>query len=134
MLGKASVVPVGSVTHTRGFGATSSTVTVKSLSAADISEKVAARPDRRFAITAKFDASITNDPNAATIQDTINQAIANFESAITTPINVAIKFQQVPTGLGASETWLSLVTYEEFRSRLTASPNSADDSTALITL
>ena len=44
-------------------------------------------------INPTFDSSITSDPNAATIESAIDQAISRFESSIETPITVKIDFQ-----------------------------------------
>src|SRR5262245_12108511 len=53
-------------------------------------------------ITPVFDSSITNDPNSATIQETINEAIAVFENTCSDPVSVTIEFHEVNSGLGAS--------------------------------
>jgi len=59
-------------------------------------------------IVATFDSSITSNPNAASIENTINTAITFYESILTTetaaPINVSIDFQNINTGLGQSQT------------------------------
>ncbi len=52
-------------------------------------------------ITATFDSSIMNDPNAAAIENTIDDAIAVFESTYSTSITVPIYFQE-GGGLGES--------------------------------
>lgn len=44
-------------------------------------------------INATLDSSITNDPNSATIQSTINNAIAIYESLFSDPITVSILFR-----------------------------------------
>jgi len=41
-----------------------------------------------------FDFSITNDPNASGIENTINAAIAFFENTYSNPIDVTIEFQE----------------------------------------
>jgi hypothetical protein len=48
-----------------------------------------------------FDASITNDPNAAAIEATISAAIAIVESQFSDPITVNITFAEG----GTSEHW-----------------------------
>jgi hypothetical protein len=66
----------------------------------------APRAQAQFTIVPTFDSSITvNDPaNAAAIEATINQAIAVYESVITTPITVNITYAEMGGGLGESET------------------------------
>jgi hypothetical protein len=86
-----------------------------------------------------FDASITGDPNGATIMNTINAAIAFYESNITDQITVEIKFKKASGGfLGRSMTQISCTTlpactvsYTSYLAALTAHATSADDATAL---
>src|SRR4051794_12958814 len=112
------LISFGSVKNTRGFGTTPPTVTVDSPPGPSSPKAAAAaRPTGRFTITPTFDDSITNDPDAATIRATIDQAIANFEAVIATPVQVAIRFRKVPTGLGESNTWISGVSYTSFRAK-----------------
>ena len=54
-------------------------------------------------ITPTFASNIMSDPNAATIEGTINAAIAVYESNFTDPITVHITFQE-GGGLGSSST------------------------------
>ena len=44
-----------------------------------------------------FDSSITNDPNAAVIQATINRAISIYETLFTDPITIEIRFRYATT-------------------------------------
>src|SRR5262245_54090129 len=69
-------------------------------------------------ITPTFDSSITNDPNAATIINTINDAIRLYEARFSDPIEVTIKFQEMTTGLGHSQWWFATVPYSQYRSAL----------------
>jgi hypothetical protein len=65
-------------------------------------------------INPTFDSTITNDPNAATIEATINRAIAAYESFISDSITVNITFQEVTTGLGASNGVSYSVPYQTY--------------------
>ena len=53
-----------------------------------------ARARAGFTITPTFDSSITNDPNAATIEGTINGMIQQYESLITNSVNVTCDVQR----------------------------------------
>src|SRR5437870_2833030 len=57
-----------------------------------------------FTIKAVFDSSITNDPNAASIENAINAVIAGYERKFSDPIAVTIVFFEMPSGLGASSS------------------------------
>jgi hypothetical protein len=65
-----------------------------------------------------FDSSITSDPNAATIESAIDQAISRFESSIETPITVKIDFQETSGGLGESNSGFNEISYSQYRSDL----------------
>jgi len=94
-------------------------------------------------ITPVFDGSITSDPNGATIMNTINSAIVFYESHITDPISVVIKFRKMGKGLGLSQTSVPCatpcpttcgcgsITYSSYLTALTSQATSADDATAL---
>jgi hypothetical protein len=83
-------------------------------------------------IVPTFDSSITSDPNATTIEGTINQAIAEYHSMVTTltPTTVNITFQEMSGGLGSSLTSLSQQTYVAYRAALLSHASSANDTTA----
>jgi hypothetical protein len=66
-----------------------------------------------FTIVPTFDSSITSDPNASTIEATINSAIAVYESLFSNPITVQIYFQEGPP-LGESNTETNTVSYKTF--------------------
>jgi hypothetical protein len=86
-------------------------------------------------ITPIFDTTITSDPNAGIIQSTINGAIAVYESAISTSINVGISFAEMSSGLGSSSTYYSTVSYQSYISALAPTASSgATDTTALASL
>jgi hypothetical protein len=78
-----------------------------------------------------FDASIINDPNGATIMNTINRAIAVYKAAFCDAITVTIQFQEVTTGLGASSTFLNNVSYSSYLAALTTHATTANDAIAL---
>jgi hypothetical protein len=81
-----------------------------------------------------FDSSITNDPNAAAIEASINQAIAIIEGSLTDAISVPITFQEMQSGLGSSTTPIFQLSYSSYRALLAADAKTADDVTALATL
>jgi hypothetical protein len=87
-----------------------------------------------FTITPTFDSTITSDPNAATIENTINQAIAAYQSSFSDNINVNITFQEMTTGLGASSTQVVTVSFKDYLAKLTAHSTTSDDATAIGTL
>lgn len=85
-------------------------------------------------ITPTFDSSITNDPNAAAIENTINSVIQIYESTYANPINVLIDFREMSTGLGSSTTTIYPVSYSTFRAGLAAQQaisHQTDQQTAL---
>ena len=80
-------------------------------------------------ISPTFDSSITSDPNAATIESTINQTIQVYETRFTNPINVSLYFTETSSGLGASETGLYyLQNYSDYRDALIADKAAAGAS------
>ncbi len=78
-----------------------------------------------------FDASITSDPQAATIEATINSAIALFQTNYSDPIAVTIIFQKMSSGVGHSGTYFQDFPYSDYRAALVAHATSSDDTTAL---
>ena len=68
-------------------------------------------------ITPTFDTSITSDPNAATIEATIDSAILTYEDLFSNPIDVPITFQE-GSGLGSSAFSLFDVSYASFSTAL----------------
>jgi hypothetical protein len=62
-------------------------------------------------ITPTFDPSITNDPNAAAIEGTINTAIQTYETLFSNNINVTIYLSEMNSGLGQSEKVLYSTPY-----------------------
>ena len=80
-----------------------------------------------------YASSITNDPQAATIESTIQSAINVYQSTFTNPITVNITFQE-GGGLGGSSTYLALTPYANYLAALAAHNTSADQMTAHATL
>jgi hypothetical protein len=58
-------------------------------------------------IISTFGPSITGDPQGATIQATINAAIAFYQANFSDPITVTITFQEMGSGLGLSSTYVA---------------------------
>jgi hypothetical protein len=86
-------------------------------------------------INVTFDSTITSDPNAALIENAINQAMSFYETAITTPITVGVKFAEMGSGLGQSSTFVSTVSYSQYLAALQShSSGDAVDTSALATL
>lgn len=71
-------------------------------------------------ITPTFDSSITSDPNATSIEDTIDAAIGVFEATYSNPIDVDIYFQENTSGLGGSNFYYYGVSYTDFYNQLVA--------------
>jgi hypothetical protein len=93
-----------------------------------------ARADSALAITPSFDSSITSDPNAASIEATINSAISYYTSTFTTktPITATISFYEMSTGLGQSNTTVYKNNYLAYSTALhAASSGDATDTTVL---
>ncbi|MBI3785913.1 MAG: hypothetical protein HY270_21175 [Deltaproteobacteria bacterium] len=97
-------------------------------------------------ITPIFDASITSDPDGAKIMNTIETAIEFYESHITDPVTVVIKFKKMGSGLGRSSTFITckqsnaslcfepLISYTSSLTALSTRATTADDATALANL
>ena len=89
-------------------------------------------PAKALVIIPTFDSSITGDANSATIQATINSAIATYTSRFSDPITVRITFQTMGSGLGQSSTFFfSAVNYTDVRSALISDATTANDAIAL---
>lgn len=86
----------------------------------------APKPAYALTIAPTFDASLTAPEIAV-----INSAIAFYQSTFTDPITVTIKFADMGTGLGSSQTWLIGTSWATFRAALSGDATSADDLTAL---
>lgn len=91
-------------------------------------------PTRAITITPVFDTSITSDPNAATIEATINAAIQIYENVITTPITVTIAYKEMTTGLGTNSTYIDPVPYSSYYQALANHATSINDGIAVSSL
>jgi hypothetical protein len=86
-------------------------------------------------ITPVFDPTITSDPNAATIEATIDTALGNFEADLANPVTVTIDFGEMDGGLGSSATYQYDLAYSDYLSLLEDNQNlSSADITALTSL
>src|SRR5262249_463124 len=86
-----------------------------------------------FAIKATFADNIKNDPDAATIEATINRVIAAYESFIADDITVNITFQE-GGGLGSSSAVVFFPKYQDYYKALVSRKTSANDTTAIASL
>ncbi|MDB6057088.1 MAG: hypothetical protein JWO95_932 [Verrucomicrobiales bacterium] len=82
-------------------------------------------------ITPIFDSSITSDPNSATIQQTINAAIQQYEAAFSDPITVTIQFSKMASGLGHSSTYINNIAYSTLLTALNSDAKTTNDAIAL---
>jgi hypothetical protein len=78
-----------------------------------------------------FDASITSDPNATKITNTINAAIAAYECLFSDPITVNIQFSKMTNGLGQSTTYTGSIAYSDFVAALADDSMTTNDAVAL---
>jgi hypothetical protein len=92
---------------------------------------ILAAPSSGLKIIPTFDSSITSDPQAATIQATINAAIAAYAANFSDQVTVSIKFQSMGSGLGMSSFFYETVSYSSYRAALVTHATTADDNTAL---
>ncbi|MDB6109675.1 MAG: hypothetical protein JWR69_1425, partial [Pedosphaera sp.] len=89
-------------------------------------------PPSGLTIIPNFDSTITSDPQAATIESTINAAIAVYQSNFSDPITVNITFHKMASGLGQSSgVYYQTISYSSYRSALVAHATTADDTMAL---
>ena len=91
---------------------------------------VAAPAYANLTITPTFDVTITSDPNAGAIEGVINSAIGFYESTFADPINVAINFREMTSGLGSSSTFFATGPYNVYLAALKADAKDATDATA----
>lgn len=84
-------------------------------------------------IVPTFDSSITSDPNAATIESTINTAIQFYQARFSDPITVTILFQEITTaGLyGHSNWWYYNINYSTYLADLQSDATTTNDTVAL---
>jgi hypothetical protein len=93
-------------------------------------------------IQATFDSSITSQPNAATIEATINRAISIYESLFTDPMTIQLRFRyaiDLPdgtplTGISESLTVVYATGWNIWINVLTADATSSNDNVAIASL
>jgi hypothetical protein len=87
-------------------------------------------------IDGTFGTSITDLPDASTVEAGIDQAISRLEAAIATPITVGIDFEDdTSVSLGESDTYYNDLPYSQYLSDLENNQVlSADDKIALASL
>ena len=81
-----------------------------------------------------WDSTITGDPNAAAIMNTINTAIQVYQTKFRDPVTVTIKFKEVGSGLGQSSTFFNQTTYANFINALTLDAKTTNDTVAIANL
>jgi hypothetical protein len=82
-------------------------------------------------IVPTFDSTITANPQAATIQATINSAIAFYETNFSDPVSVTIAFYAMTNGLGRNGPFSDRFSYTSYRAALASHVTSADDAIAV---
>lgn len=85
-------------------------------------------------INPTFDATITSDPNAAKIESTINNVIAEYNAAFSNPITVNVTFKEMTTGLGQSNWSYYTIPYTKAYSELAANATTTNAITAVSNL
>jgi hypothetical protein len=78
-----------------------------------------------------FDSSITNDPQAATIEATINAAIAVYRFNFSDRVTANFTFTEMDSGLGENDTYEVYESYGSYRAALVSHATTPDDATAL---
>lgn len=78
-----------------------------------------------------FDSTITSDPNAATIEATINAAISVYRENFSDPITVTVTYTEMSDGLGLNDTYYNNYSYAAYRAALVNHATTADDTNAL---
>jgi hypothetical protein len=90
-----------------------------------------ALPARALIIVPVWDTTITSDPNAAIIENSINMAIQFYEARFADPITVSIQYQEMTDGLGESEWSYYNIPYSQYLSALQAHATTTNDTYAL---
>jgi hypothetical protein len=90
-----------------------------------------ATPSRALVIIPIWDATITNDANAATIESTINMAIQFYEARFADPFTTSIQFKEMSSGLGQSQYVYYTIPYTQFLSALQNDATTTNDTYAL---
>lgn len=88
---------------------------------------------KALTIVPTFDASITSDTNATTIENTINSALQLYQARFSDPITVTILFKEISTsGLYGQSQWSYYdLSYSSYRSALASHATTANDTLAL---
>jgi hypothetical protein len=90
---------------------------------------------KALVIVPTWDPTITNDPNAAAITNSILSAIQFYEARFSTPITVTIRFEEMSSTLiGHSSWWYYNISYSQFRTALAQHAVTANDAIALANL
>lgn len=89
------------------------------------------QPPAGLVIHPIYDASITSDPNAMKITNTINAAITAYEILFSDPITVNIQFSKMTNGLGESTTYTAAIAYSDFIAALADDSMTTNDAVAL---
>ncbi|HEX3717822.1 MAG TPA: NF038122 family metalloprotease [Verrucomicrobiae bacterium] len=82
-------------------------------------------------IVPTFDSSITDDPNAATIEATIKAAISVYQSDFSDQVTARFTYAEMSQGLGDNEAYETIVNYSAYRAALVSHATTADDATVL---
>jgi hypothetical protein len=86
----------------------------------------------QLVITPTFDSTITNNPNRAQIEATINQAINFYQTNFSDNVSVSITFKVDETiSLGQSSTFVNQISYTNFRNAMLSHATTANDTLAL---
>jgi hypothetical protein len=81
-----------------------------------------------------WDTTILNDPNAATIMNTISNAMLVYETKFSDPVTVQITFAEMTGGLGQSSTFIGPLSYSSYYNALVADSKTTNDVLALANL
>ena len=83
-------------------------------------------------IVPTWDSTITSDPNARSITNTILQVIALYHASFSDPVTATITFQETGGGLGANLAQYNHgISYPSIRAKLVANATTANDKIAL---
>lgn len=88
-------------------------------------------PSAGLIIVPVWDSTITSDPNAAAIENTINAAIQVYQSKFSDPVTVQITFAEMSGGLGQSSTFIGSLSYSSYYTALVADSKTTNDVIAL---
>ena len=91
----------------------------------------ASTPAHALEIIPSWDSSITNDPNAVTIENTINTAIQFYEARFSNPITVTITFKEMTNGLSHSSWYYWSIPYSQYLTNLQNDATTTNDFIAL---